>query len=53
MTRIDHRIEPRAELARDATTGCSTPTSALYPATAPILRPLGRGRVRAGAEAPR
>ena len=39
MTRIDHRIQPRAELA---------PTYdrlfeayvALYPATAPILRPL-------------
>ena len=40
MTRITERIEPRPELAPTSTTGSSRHTSALYPATAPLLRPL-------------
>ena len=37
MTRIDHRIEPRPELARDLRRGLRR-VRGLYPATAPILR---------------
>jgi xylulokinase len=50
MTRIDHRIEPRAEHAQlyDRLFGAYV---ALYPATAPILRPLAGPVVPAEATA--
>ncbi len=45
MTRIDHRLEPRPELAETYDRLFAAYT-ALYPAVAPVMRPLAR---RAGA----
>ena len=55
MTRIDHRLEPRPELAETYDRLFAAYT-ALYPAVAPVMRPLvvnaPRGRRRARGNAP-
>jgi xylulokinase len=43
MTRIDHRLEPRPELA-DTYDELFAAYVALYPAVAPVMRPLAGGR---------
>ena len=49
MTRIDHRLEPRPEFA-DTYDRLYTAYTALYPAIAPVMRPLaGDGSVEPNA----